>query len=187
MLLGYFHIWNIRNKKRTVFRRLCSTYGRNRLINMCKELLRLRAAGRRVTVLSADSELILVEKKHLQVDLRLPQSQVDVAVGELVVAGLRWLPGREWTAHRQGERAHSSLHAGDVGLDLAQKPREGALQLISQKSKVTADTSQSLDRRDVRFYWSRHRQLWRRVRVRVLSYPRLETSIICETSAKDVI
>lgn len=109
--------------------------------------------------LSADLEFVLVEEKFLQVVLHLYQSQVEVAVGEQIVAALSSWFGCNRTVHCHGEGAHSSLQAGDISLDLAEKLCERVLQCIIQKSKVMADTSQSVNGRNDDFYLGSHRQL----------------------------
>lgn len=82
-----------------------------------------------------------MEEKLLQVALHLDESQVKVAVGEHVVAGLSSGFGLDGAVRRHGEGAHPSLHAGDVGVDLAEELREGALQFVIQKSQIMADAS----------------------------------------------
>lgn len=63
-----------------------------------------------------------MENQAVQVALHLPQRQVKVALREQMDTGLRRsLLGLDRTVHGRGVRAHPSLQAGDVGLDLAEK------------------------------------------------------------------
>lgn len=109
-----------------------------------------------------------MEKQLVQVALHLGQSQVKVTVRERSVPGLSFGPGRGRTVHGQGEGAHPSLQAGHVGLDLAEELGERAPQLIIQKSKVTADAGQSLDRGAADLYLWSDRQLMQRRKEHVI-------------------
>lgn len=115
---------------------------------------------------SADLEFALVGKKLFQVELDLGQSQGKATVREQIVTGFCFGSSSDGTAHCQGEGPYSSLQAGDVNLDLAEKPCERGLQLIIQKPEVMADTGQSLNGRSAEFYLWGCRQLRRRRRRR---------------------
>lgn len=85
-----------------------------------------------------------MEENLLQVALHLAQSLVQATVGEQVAAGLSRGSRPHGAVHGDGEGAHPSLQAGDVGLDLAEKLREGALQLLVQETQVMADAGEPL-------------------------------------------
>lgn len=85
-----------------------------------------------------------MEENLLQVALHLGQSLVQVTVGEQVVAGVSCGSRLHGAVQGEGEGAHPSLQTGDVGLDLAEKLREGALQLLVEETQVMADAGEPL-------------------------------------------
>lgn len=110
-----------------------------------------------------------MEENLLQVALHLGQSLVQVTVGEQVAAGVSRGSRLYGAVHGEGEGAHPSLQAGDVGLDLAEKLRVGAVQLLVQEAQFMADGGEPLYGRGVGLNLRGCRQLKtiRRVRERV--------------------
>lgn len=90
---------------------------------------------------SADLEFVPAEEQLFQVVLDPQQSQVKVAVGEQMVAGFSYGSSLAGTVHGDGEGAHSSLQAGDIGLDLDETLCERTLQFVIQKFEVMTDHS----------------------------------------------
>lgn len=110
-----------------------------------------------------------MEENLLHVALHLSQSLVQVTVGEQVPAGVCCGSRPHGAVHGEGEGAHPSLQAGDVSPDLAEKLREGALQLLLQEAQVMADAGEPLYGRGVGLDLRGCRQLKtiRRMRERV--------------------